>query len=163
MSTFTMQEQILDQWCWAAVAVSVANYIKPNSAPNQCDFAAQALGVAAGCCGNPAPAVCDQPYSLNQALNDLNRQAASPILGPLKFSQIRQAIDGGWPIPVRIVWEDNPGNAHFVVITGYYMSPRGVPLLQVDDPFYDRSIVEYETFVSSYKGSGSWERSYVLG
>jgi hypothetical protein len=162
MTTFTMEPQQLDQWCWAAVAVSVTNYIKPNSAPSQCDLAARALGVAAGCRGNAPPPACDQPYSLNLALNDLSRQLGNHIVGPVSFAKIKQTIDGGWPIPVRIVWDDHPANGHFVVITGYHVSPNGIPRLQVDDPFYDRSIVDYNTLVSSYKGSGSWERTYVL-
>jgi hypothetical protein len=158
MSTFAMQEQELDQWCWAAVAVSLVNYIKPKAAPDQCELATQVLQIPGGCCGNnPA---CDQPASLKQALNVLNRHAGDPIVGPVSFAQIRQTIDAGWPIPVRIVWDDNAGNAHFVVISGYAVSPSGVPQVQVDDPFYGRSVVEYNTFVSSYHGSGQWERTY---
>ena len=162
MSTFQMQEQRLDQWCWAAVAVSVTNYLKPNSAPSQDDLAARALHVNGGCSGDSPPAVCDQPFSLNQALNVLGRHAGDPIIGSVSFEHVQQTIDGGWPIPVRIVWDDNAGNAHFVVITGYTVSPSGGKFLQVDDPFYGRSIVDYDTFVSDYHGSGRWERTYKL-
>jgi hypothetical protein len=63
---------------------------------------------------------------------------------------------------VRIVWDDNPGNAHSVVISGYTVSKSGAQLVQVDDPFYGRSIVDYKTFVSSYRGSGQWERTYKV-
>ena len=163
MSTFTMQEQKLDQWCWAAVAVSIANYVKPDSAPSQCEVASRVFTkVSGGCCGGSISDACDQPATLTQALDAVHHDAGVPILGPLKFTKIQEVIDGGWPIPVRIVWEDNPGNAHFVVISGYAFSQVGDQLLQVDDPFYGRSIVDYETFVSSYHASGRWERSYPL-
>lgn len=160
MSTFTMEEQELDQWCWAAVGVSVNNYIAPDPALSQGDLATRVLRVPGGCNGNAVSPACDKPASLTDVLNVLHRQGGDPILGPVSFAQIRQAIDAGWPIPVRIVWDDNAGNAHFVVISGYTVSPSGAPLVQVDDPFYGKSIVDYNTFVSSYHGSGQWERTY---
>jgi hypothetical protein len=159
-TTFSMQQQEADDWCWAAVAVSVNKFIAPNSSLTQGTLASQLLPE---CNGDPTSAVCNLPASLTQALNLIHRQVADPILSPISFAQIRQTIDSGWPIPVRIVWDDNPGNAHFVVITGYAVSQSGVPLVQVDDPFYDRSIVDYSTFVSSYHGAGQWERTYRVG
>lgn len=161
MSTFQMQEQKLDQWCWAAVGVSVAKYFEPDSTLDQFQLAALVLNMPGGCRGNAIPE-CDKGASLTTVFEKLNRLAGNSILGPVSFAQVRQVIDGGWPIPVRIVWDDNPGNAHAVVITGYSISASGVPLLQVDDPFYDRSILSYDTFVSSYHGSGRWERTYRL-
>ncbi len=162
MSTFQMEEQQADQWCWAAVAVSVAKFINPDSGLCQCKLAARALGIKAGCPGTPPPAACDKPFGLNQALNDLSLHSGEPIVGPISFDHIRETIDSGWPIPVRIVWDDNPGNAHFVVISGYSLTPSGAPFLQVDDPFYGRSLVDYDTFVTSYHVSGSWERTYRI-
>jgi hypothetical protein len=153
-----MPEQELDQWCWAAVAVSLAEYLKPYSAPSQCKLAGMVLNIPGGCCPDLAP--CDQPAALTAALDAVNCHAGNPILGPVTFDQIKQTIDTGWPIPVRIVWEDNSANAHFVVISGYSVSNQRIPLLQVDDPFYGRSIVDYDTFVSCYQGNGSWERTY---
>ena len=159
-SSFSMQQQEADDWCWAAVTVSVNKYLAPASNLTQGQLAAEILP---GCNGDPNSAVCNLPASLTQALNLIHRQAADPIVAPLTFVQIRQAIDSGWPIPVRIVWDDNPGNAHFVVISGYAVSRSGVPLVQVDDPFYGRSLVEYSTFVSNYHGAGQWERTYRVG
>ena len=161
MSSFTMEEQELDQWCWAAVGVSVNNYIVPDQVISQEDLAARVLGLPGGCSG-AAAAACDRPASLTQVLNVLHRQAGDPIVGPVGFAQVQRAIDAGWPIPVRIVWDDAAGNAHFVVISGYSVSPRGIARVQVDDPFYGRSIVDYDTFVSSYLGSGQWERTYKV-
>lgn len=162
MSTFTMEPQELDQWCWAAVAMSIANYLKPNSVQDQCKLAGEVLKVPGGCCAGSPSAVCDQPAGLIDALDVVNHHAGEPIPGHVDFAQIQEAIDGGWPVPVRIVWEDNPGNAHFVVISGYAFSQGGEPLLYVDDPFYGESIVDYETLVTGYHGSGSWERTYKL-
>lgn len=155
-----MQPQLADQWCWAAVGVSVNNFIALDPNMDQQKLAARVLS---GCNGDPNSPVCNQPASLTDVLNVLHRQAADPVLAPISFAQIQQTIDSGWPIPVRIVWDENPGNAHFVVISGYAISRSGVPLVQVDDPFYDRSIVDYDTFVSGYHGSGQWERTYRVG
>ena len=162
MSTFQMQEQEADQWCWAAVAVSVANFIKPNPDLCQCKLAARAFGIPGGCSGTPPPAACNRPLGLIRALNELSLHSGDPIVGPISFDHVRDTIDSGWPVPVRIVWDDNPGNAHFVVITGYSVATSGAPCVQVDDPFYGRSLVDYDTFVTSYHGSGSWERTYRI-
>jgi hypothetical protein len=159
-SSFIMQQQEADDWCWAAVAVSVQKYLAPDAALTQGQLASRVLP---GCNGDPNSAVCNLPASLTQVLNLLHRQSADPLPTPISFAQIRQTIDSGWPIPVRIVWDENPGNAHFVVISGYAISRSGIPLLQVDDPFYDRSIVDYDTFVSSYHGAGQWEQTYRVG
>ena len=159
-SSFKMEQQKADQWCWAAVGVSVNNYIAPHSTLTQSQLAGKVL---AGCNGDPASPASNQPASLTQVLNIVHRQIAEPIPAHITFAQIKQAIDGGFPIPVRIVWDDNPGNAHFVVISGYIISRSGSPLVQVDDPFYDRTYVDYDTFVSSYHGSGQWERTYRVG
>src|SRR5580658_7052248 len=136
MNSFSMQDQELDQWCWAAVAASLNNYVAPDQHLEQCEVVTLVLNQG-DCCKNPQ--AFDEAGSLTQALNVLNRQAGQPILGPLSFAQIRLTIDGGWPIPVRIVWDDNPGNAHSVVISGYTVSKSGAQLVQVDDPFYGRS------------------------
>ena|SRR5581483_1813157 len=159
-STFTMQQQEAHDWCWAAVTVSLHRYLAPNSSLTQAQLASQVLP---RCNGDPNSAGCNQPASLTQALNLLHRQVADPILAPISFAQIRQTIDSGWPIPVRIVWDENPANAHFVVISGYAVSGSGGQFVQVDDPFYDRSIVDYDTFVSDYHGAGQWERTYRVG
>lgn len=163
MSDFTMQHQELDQWCWAAVGVSVNNYVAPSSTLTQRELAARVLGVAGGCNGGAISSECDQPASMTQVLNILHRQAGEPIPTSVSFATIQQVIDAGWPIPVRIVWDDEAGNAHFVVISGYSVSLSGVPLLQVDDPFFGRAILDYDTFVFSYHGSGQWERTYKVG
>jgi hypothetical protein len=160
MSTFIMQEQVVDQWCWAAVAASLNNYIAPNPPLEQCEVVKRVLKVQGDCCRNPEN--FNEQGSLTKALDVLHRQAGEPVLGPVTFSQIRQNIDGGWPIPVRIVWDSHPGIAHSVVISGYTVSRSGAPLVQVDDPFFGKSIVDYDTFVSSYRGSGRWERTYKL-
>src|SRR5260370_12321895 len=107
MSTFTMQEQELDQWCWVAVGVSVNNYIAPNPPVTQEALAAHVLS---GCNGNLDNPACDRPASLTEVLDLLHRQAGAPILAPVSFAQIRHALDGGSPIPPRTGWHDTSWN-----------------------------------------------------
>ena len=161
MSEFEVRQQEMDQWCWAAVAVAVKNYLFPQEPMTQCQVAQKVVGKNCGCNGDGPSIACDQPESLTKALTDLNLPPKA-IPRPLSFTEVKSTIDGGWPIPVRIVWDDNPNNAHFVVISGYAFSQSRVPLLQVDDPFYGRSLVEYDSFVSGYRGIGQWEQTYAI-
>ncbi|HEV3330521.1 MAG TPA: papain-like cysteine protease family protein [Bryobacteraceae bacterium] len=162
MSEFVMEEQIFHNWCWAAVGQSVNNYFKPDKPMDQYGVAALVLGLAPGSCSGAGAPGCNKGQSLTTVLSKLQRLGGTPILGALTFPAIKQTIDGGWPIPVRIVWDDDPGNAHAVVISGYSLSASGAPLLQVEDPFFGRSIVDYDVFVSGYHVSGHWERTYKL-
>lgn len=157
MAKFIMQDQQLDQWCWAAVTASVSQFLL-GSARTPCDVATHLLRKP--CCRNED--ACDEPASLTLALRAFKLLAGSPIQGPLSFAEIQQTIDAGFVIPARIVWDGNPSTAHFVVISGYAVERNGVPQLQVDDPHYGRSIIDHEQFVSSYLDRGQWQQTYAI-
>jgi hypothetical protein len=162
---FVMQHQEQHNWCWAAVAASIQNFFNSTSSVTQSQVATRVLPNIPGGCGtspnNTKPA-CNLANSLTAVLNAMHRLAANPILRRLNFTEVRQTIDAGFPIPVRIVWEDDPDTAHVAVITGYISG--AVPQVQVDDPFYGRSVVDLQTLASAYQGVGMWERTYpVLG
>lgn len=160
---FVMQHQEQLNWCWAAVAASIQDFF--NSSPNlvtQSQIATRVLSNVPGGCGtspnNPNPA-CNVPNSLTTVLGALHRLAGNPIIRPLRFAEIQQTIDAGFPIPVRIVWDEDANTAHMVVISGYIPSNQQ---LQVEDPFYGRSVIDLDTLVSNYRGVGRWERSYPV-
>ena len=162
---FVMQHQQQHNWCWAAVAASIQNFFNPPASQvTQCQIATRAFPNISGGCesGGKPNTACNLPNSLTTVLGAWHRLAAAPILRPLSFSEIQRTIDAGFPIPLRIVWDDDPTTAHVAVITGYI--PGAIPRVQVDDPFYDRSVVDLQTLVSAYQGVGMWERTYpVLG
>ncbi|MBV8841396.1 MAG: C39 family peptidase [Bryobacterales bacterium] len=160
MSEFTVQQQEKNQWCWAAVAVSLKDYLTAGKgSSSQCALAMELLKVD-GCCSDNL--ACDQQEGLKAALIQLQVMNSDVALipHPLTFQEIRQVVDAGWPIPVRIEWEGNPGNAHFVVLSGYRAS--AIPQVRVEDPFYGTSIVDYGIFVDGYRDSGIWRQTYPI-
>jgi hypothetical protein len=62
---FDVEAQQQAQWCWAAVAVSVASFYQPDSAWTQCGVAHAELRTT-DCCTRSGP--CDRPWYLDRAL-----------------------------------------------------------------------------------------------
>ncbi|HEX8456083.1 MAG TPA: hypothetical protein VF656_02080 [Pyrinomonadaceae bacterium] len=65
---FVMQTQKREEWCWAAVSVSVAKFYNSQSPWRQCQLVNNQLGLA-NCCPSGGPAECDQPWFWNWDLN----------------------------------------------------------------------------------------------
>lgn len=149
-----MQPQLEDEWCWAAVAVSVDLYFNTNSTRTQCSLATQLAGQ--DCCNNPD--ACDQPQALQDALSDIGRLNGDPETDSLEFTEIQSAIGACVPLCVRIGWVG--GGAHFVAIDGYGSSPAGDPLVHVKDPYFGDFTVNFNDFLSHYLGSGSWTATF---
>jgi papain like cysteine protease AvrRpt2 len=152
---FAMQTQQQSNWCWSAVAVSVAGfYGTPNPTPQQCDLASQELSAA--CCPAGSNAACDVPWYLDKALQrvaHLNTWAS----GSAVMAVIQGEIKGDRPLGVRIAW--STGGGHFVVVSGYATPPTG-DLVTVEDPIWGQSTLLLAVFQASYQGSGSWSHSY---
>jgi hypothetical protein len=154
--TFQMELQEQDEWCWAAVSLSVERYFSPTSPLTQCMIAGQLLG--ARCCDDPE--ACNQPAKLQDALKLVRRLTGDPTAGPLSFTDIQKDLDGGRPVCLRIGWDG--GGGHFVILVGYGLSRSGARLVEVEDPLYGSSIVIYEEFISRYLSSGQWTATYPV-
>ena len=155
--TFQIETQEQDGWCWAAVSASVDHYFSPQSTLTQCQVAQEVLKTN-GCCQNPQ--ACDVPATLQDALSAVGRLRGT-LQRALDFPEIRQLIDAGQPVCVRIQWES--GGGHFVVLSGYRQLASGDQLVEVSDPFFADSIVEYNEFVGAYQGSGQWTGTFLVG
>lgn len=154
--TFQMEHQEHDQWCWAAVSLSVDRYFSPTSRMTQCAIAQQVLGVR-GCSNVEA---CNKPAKLQDALKSIHRLKGKPTAGPMSFEEIQKCLDAGRPVCLRIGWES--GGGHFVMLCGYRLSRSGIRLVDVEDPLYRSTTVIYEDFISSYRSSGQWTASYPV-
>jgi hypothetical protein len=150
-----MQTQIEDEWCWAAVAVSVDHYFNPASTKTQCQVA-QAVLANEGCCGNPDS--CDDPAKLQDALNNVQRLNRI-VLRALLFSEIQASLNAFLPVCARIAWAN--GGAHFVAIDGWSGTADN-PQVHVADPLFPDSTVGYNEFVSAYQGSGQWTATFLV-
>jgi hypothetical protein len=173
MSTFQMERQSKDKWCWAAVSASIERHFLPNSTWTQCrvarslaakkkltDISGIAIPVNANCCGDPD--VCNQAAGLDDALRAVGR-LKSFVSRPLTFTEVRSEIDDNCPVGVRIGWPDRGG--HFVAIHGYYESSNS-QVVHVSDPQFGPSSLYYEHFKSCYQfwndGGGFWTDSYLI-
>ena len=150
---FAMQHQQQTNWCWAAVATSVALFYDPASTWTQCTVANGELN-RNDCCGAGASGPCNVYGFLDSSLTrvgHLDHMTGSSST----FAQVQTEITAGRPLCARTAWSG--GGAHFLAIIGYRLLDE---MLAVDDPWYGKSDVSYATFNSSYQGSGSWTHSY---
>jgi hypothetical protein len=165
-----MERQKAANWCWAAVAVSVARYFDTRSDWRQCGVAKLVLSRAHRegeiespipvCCTKPIPRGCNQPWYLEDALKQVGTLRGQPKAGRLSFKKIQGKIDADRPVCVRIEW--GGGGGHFVVISGYHISRNDVPQVDVEDPLTGAALVNYSDFVRRYRGTGKWTHTYSV-
>lgn len=154
--SFRMQHQVHSNWCWAAVATSVARYYNPKSKWTQCTVAAGKLS-RKRCCGKHVNSKCNKIGHLQHTLKLVGHVTDQAYLeGAVPFSCARREIDAGRPLAVRTQWRGSE-IGHVLAIVGYH---NGLEMLTVDDPTYGRSHVHYRIFCRDYRGSGKWTRSY---
>jgi hypothetical protein len=152
---FTMQHQQQDQWCWAAVSVSVSHYYTPWSTWTQCGMVNAELGQTT-CCTNGSSPACNQPNVLDAPLRRAGvlDHMTSTDAG---IGDISAEIGAGRPVCWRIGWSG--GGGHFAVIEGYRLLPDA--WVAVDDPWYGASDLPLTTLTTGgYQGTGDWTHTY---
>jgi hypothetical protein len=151
---FTMQRQEQRNWCWAAVAVSVARHYAVWSTWKQCEVVNLELGQTT-CCTDGSTRECDRGHGFAEAL------ARTEVLdrvvgGVVDEGTIREEIDHGRPLGIDIQWGGCRG--HFIVIDGYADLLFGGDLqLSISDPFYGSYDVAFSELAGgAFLGSGAW-------
>jgi hypothetical protein len=170
-ATFVMQTQRETDWCWAAVAVSMNDFLDPVPALagptwTQPTLATQVLEQVLQ--WNPPvdcsmdPQQCDQPAGLDVALGVTRnlRQAGAMFNQILDFASIRCWIDQQLPLGARILWPQ--GGAHFVALSGYLVFASGEQKVVVQDPLYGPSVQDYSSLLGQYLYQGSWNDTYLV-
>lgn len=174
MPDLTMQPQLETEWCWAAVAVSVHQFLDPASpiAWTQAALATKVVTLEnplmAGIDCSQTPDACNLPAKLDDALRIIGNLAAQGVLENefLTFDNLTQFIDQAPPLPVcaRIVW--NSGGAHFIALDGYRVFSSGVQQVHVQDPLYGPSYQFFNANVgmdySTSAGMGIWQDTYLV-
>ncbi len=156
------------QWCWAAVSNSVSHFYDPGSAWTQCAVANAEMGQS-GCCSDGTSAACNQPWYLDLALTRVGC-LQSVSAGTLPVATVLSLLNADTPPCARQGWAG--GGGHFVAIVCGFRYQSGLMSgttstaltayrLQISDPWYGDSIVDYSTFVSGYQGTGTWTHSYL--
>jgi len=151
-----MGRQLHSNWCWAAVATSVAKYYRPRSTWTQCAVVGRELGRKV-CCRKGANGKCNVIGHLQKSLKVVGHAEHPPFIKrAVSFSRARREMDADRPLGVRTQWAGSDVG-HFVAVVGYH---KEFDMLTVADPYYGRQNVDYEAFRDSYRGIGSWTHSY---
>lgn len=161
MLEFEMETQCHSNWCWAAVASSVAAYYDREGNIRQCEIANLELE-RDDCCDHQCGAMDVDFNVTNVFASPLNRVGCFQRLARFKQatpSQVLDELEARRPVCVRTLWPD--GGAHFLAIVGCWSDAEGTPMLTVDDPFWGRSEYSYDRFSDHYQLlGGKWNDTY---
>lgn len=150
----SMQHQLQDNWCWAAVSTSVAHYFG-KSDWTQCSVVSKEVRDS-GCCTNGSSAKCNVSWRLEKALKRVKTLRKKSDGMPGNLGGIRGEIDKGRPVCIRVGWSG--GGGHFIALEGYRDDNASVA---IEDPWYGTSDVPLDAFrTGRYQGSGSWTHTY---
>jgi len=165
---FDLQTQRQSNWCWAAVTSSLLRFFNPDNAMTQCEVVKECFSQAefemeADCCRNPANKDCNRVFKLVDAL-DFMELLSIRCNYALSLNEIREQIQEGAPVALRIEWKR--GGGHFVVITAVGpQDPKGdgQTWLRVADPKSQAaSYITYNALKTRYKGNGKWTHTYLF-
>src|SRR5438477_274758 len=107
-------------WWWAAVAVSINEFLDTAGAWTQATLASSVL--QKGCSALPNPGdPCDCVFSLDGALKvtgNLREPKGAYFNQFLNFTDLATYWhSSSFPVCARIVWDDGSGHAHFIALT----------------------------------------------
>ncbi|MBY5721233.1 hypothetical protein HFO33_32535 [Rhizobium leguminosarum] len=163
---FTMQYQMMDNWCWAAVASSVAFHFDEESMWTQPELAAEAFGYSEA---DLPDASWDKEYHLVHAFNFVGC-LREVLTGHVGFRMVLDELRNGRPVCLHIDWKN--GKGHAVAITGCWVDSMDTKHYRVDDPglreedygdFWDeiREIPERQ-LMTRYMNVGTWRNTFLV-
>jgi hypothetical protein len=152
-----LEGQEKDNWCWAAVSVSIRNFQQPASPPlRQCELANIQLQQT-DCCMSGQ---CDKTSQLEVALANAG-VAADNQQGVLTFADVQQGLILDKPVCCAIQWQS--GDFHFVQIDGFIENGPGGDEVVIQDPKFNGETITYQALLNNYHGvGGRWVWSYLV-
>ena len=160
---FTMQTQIQDNWCWAAVATSTSLHYNSSSGWTQCQVANKILARPSGvdCCASGSDPECDVEWYLDKALTETSN-LHDVRAGAVGFPDLTTLLDGDRPLAARVEWSG--GGGHFLMFHQWEKTASGMEFVIVADPYYGGRTVPYNDCVHRYPATatttGTWTHSY---
>jgi len=168
---FKVQYQEKSNWCWAAMALSVAKFYDSDFKYTQSDIANGELD-RTDCSKEMPDDPCNKSGYLMSSLNRVDHFETWYVRRPKKSSrlqdqvrrhiehEIRKEINHGRPLCARIAWVG--GGAHFVGIYGYAADSADSKLggVAIADPLWGLSDVDWEDFPVRYRVGGTYTDSY---
>lgn len=151
---FEIEQQLMSQWCWAAVAVSIRRCYDNQFLLTQPEFASQMLGIPA--CNGGFFSDCDQRFSLQVALEALDI-FEEKLEEPCKPGQIVEEIAAGRLIGCQLV--QNSFDGHYIVIKGATGSGNSLRLEIADPLDGDIRFLTLRELLFEYRES-QWEQTF---
>lgn len=157
------EKQKGDNWCWAAVAASVARFYDPQVELEQCELANRFLQTDQCCGPNADMEICDRPQRLDKVLGitgnlvEFFHDATKPE-PPISFETVRSEIDKGRVVCSRVSL--SPRGGHFQMITGW-KTAAGENYLIISDPIHERVEILFSSFGSRFNGAKQWNVAYI--
>lgn len=132
VDNFMLETQARDNWCWAAVATSIARQQNSPIVLTQCQIVELALP-----CADCLDALCDMPGDVVRALDDHNLTAVPGTTPAPDLDTALDALHHERPVICRVRKEPNEVDSlpHVVVIV---RANRGSATVTVKDPSKDR-------------------------
>ena len=152
---YTTYFQRRSNWCWAAVAVSVARFYDRRSTVTQCEITNQVLGRDDCCVGGTGPDQCNVQTTLSAGLGAVGRDFGRQ---PADANLARRLLARQQPVGIFIQW--SPTSGHFAALTGFIASPAGTEFVVADPKYGNRLVLEAELRNGRYRGSGRWTDLY---
>jgi hypothetical protein len=157
LPNFIMQTQAQTKWCWAAVSSSVAVFFGSN-AWSQCKIACAEFPPHACCGQDAATGNCNQAWHLDAALKRVGHLKQMDSMH-LAFVDLQGEIGAGNPLGCYVAWAG--GGGHFLALAGWRTMPNGKQMVDVYDPYYGFTQIDYTDLCSAYRGAGNaWTHSY---
>jgi hypothetical protein len=159
--------QCRQNWCWAAVTVSLKRFFQCPEPLTQCDLAFEELteaqqDVARGdCCDGRCGVEIGGPCSLEYELETPMRNAGLlrvPAEGQMKLEDLQSDLSSRCPVGIQIRWRT--GASHAAAIVGFHSDGANGVLFDVSDPIHGRVSSDLEGLKTNYKNlGGHWAAS----
>jgi Papain-like cysteine protease AvrRpt2 len=153
-------------WCWACVASAISMFLDSGSTWTQCALANAAFGDSArcDCCNDVSSPICDNRYHLIDAMTNFTHNLKQSFPGPIGAAEIRQELQRGLPVGVRIRFPgDTDDGGHDVIIGGIGQDSEGQDIVIVADPALEGvSSWPISDLSDNYgTGGGQWVETYT--
>jgi hypothetical protein len=143
--------QKTDNWCWAASAQMVKNFLHPSQDWDQCDEASKP---GMNCCANQMPKDCDKTGWPSFRPPDFSSlDSGGPSKPPLEWEKINKEI-GCFERPFVFAWRFVGGGRHIVVVVGYSYGTDGTKFIEINNPLPREGGSFYGVSYDWYTGQG---------
>ena len=154
---FTVEDQEHDQWCWAAVAVSIA--ANAGQSVSQCSLATTLLG--RDCCQTTLPIGANVPHRVDQALNELGVAVGlflspfAPNLATVVETVVDDELNAGRPPLAQAVLVGATNHVMLVGALGTDAAGNPAVLIADPSPLHNPGTVEISK-LHLYRGRATW-------